>query len=247
VSDYEERTYGEHWASLYDGIFASVDEDQIDLLESLAGDPPRALELGIGTGRLALPLAGRGAEVTGIDISDEMVAKLQEKPGGEQIEVVMGDFAEVGVEGSFPLIYLAFNTLFGLLDQERQIACFHNVAAHLEPGGRFVLDCFVPDMTRFDKFNKRIGAVSINSTEEHDFEISVHRPSEQRVDSHHVRRLADGDTVVLPVSVRYAWPTELDLMGRLAGLELENRWEWYDRTAYTDSSSRHVSVYRKPG
>ena len=247
MSVYEERTYGERWAGYYDGIFTTVDDDQIDLYESLAGDPSRALELAIGTGRLALPLAGRGVEVTGIDISEEMVARLREKPGGGDIEVVMGDFADVGVDASFPLIYLAFNTLFGLLSQERQVTCFRNVSEHLDPGGVFVIDCFVPDMTRFDKQNKRIGATTLDSNVEHGYEISVHRPAEQRVESHHVRRLAGGETVVLPVSVRYAWPAELDLMACLAGLELDNRWEWYDKTPFSDSSSRHVSVYRKPG
>lgn len=247
MSDYEESTYGQRWSVYYDEIFTEADEDQIDFLESLAGDPPRALELAIGTGRIALPLASRGVRVSGIDISDEMVAKLRAKPGGEDLEVVMGDLADVDVEGTFRLVYLAFNTLFGLLSQERQIDCFRNVAAHLEAGGRFVLDCFVPDMTRFDRFNKRIGTNSIDSIEEHSFEISVHHPVEQRVDSHHVRRLATGEVVMLPVSVRYAWPSELDLMARLASLELEARWEWYDKTPFTDSSTRHVSVYRKPG
>jgi SAM-dependent methyltransferase len=244
MGDYEPRTYGREWAAEYDTIFTEADPSQIDLLASLAGDPPRALELAIGTGRLALPLQARGVEIRGIDISEEMVAKLREKPGGDDIEVTMGDFAEVDVEDEFSLIYLAFNTLFGLLSQERQLECFANVTAHLEPGGRFVIDCFVPDMTRFDKFNTRIGALRIGDVP--GFELSSHSPAAQKVDSHIVR-LKDDGMVKLPVTIRYAWPAELDLMARLAGLQLEERWEWYDKTPFTDSSTRHVSVYRKPG
>lgn len=244
MGEYDARTYGRIWAEEYDRIFPGTDPAQIDLLATLAGDPPRALELAIGTGRLALPLRQRGVEVSGIDISEEMVAKLKEKPGGEGIQVVMGDFADVDIDGQFPLIYLAFNTLFGLLSQERQITCFENVAAHLERGGRFVIDCFVPDMTRFDKFNTRAGVFT--REESPGLELTVHQPDSQRVESTIVRFMDDGVSR-LPVSIRYAWPSELDLMARLAGLGLEERWEWYDKTPFSDSSGRHVSVYRKPG
>lgn len=243
MGEHDARTYGRTWAEDYDQIFPGFDPAQIELLASLAGDPPRALELAIGTGRLALPLRERGVEVSGIDISEEMVAKLREKPGGEEVEVVMGDFADVGVEGEFPLIYLAFNTLFGLLSQERQIDCYRNVADHLEPGGRFVIECFVPDMTRFDKFNTRAGVFTREG--EPGLELTVHQPAAQRVKSTIVRFLNSG-VRRLPVELRYAWPSELDLMARIAQLELEDRWEWYDRTPFTDSSTRHVSVYRKP-
>lgn len=174
------------------------------------------------------------------------MALLRTKPGGDAVAVVMGDMAEVAVEGSFPLVYLAFNTIFGLLSQERQVRCFENVAAHLEPGGRFVIDCFVPDMKRFDANHTYFGAVGISSNTEHTYELSVHDPLNQSVTSHHVRRRADGSTVVLPVTVRYAWPAELDLMARLAGLDLEERWGWYDRRPFDQSSGQHVSVYNKP-
>ncbi|MGH8945640.1 MAG: class I SAM-dependent DNA methyltransferase [Acidimicrobiia bacterium] len=244
MGEYDARTYGRIWAEEYDRIFPEADPAQIDLLASLAGDPPKALELAIGTGRLALPLRERGVEVSGIDISEEMVAKLREKPGGEAMEVVLSDFADVEVDGKFPLIYLAFNTLFGLLTQERQMMCFANVADHLEPGGSFVIDCFVPDMTRFDKFNTRAGVFT--REEEPGLELTVHQPAAQRVRSTIVRFLDEG-TRRLPVEIRYSWPAELDLMARLAGLALEERWEWYDKTPFTDASTRHVSVYRKPG
>ena len=246
MSDYDERSFGEHWAPFYDAIYSEVEDSTIDLLEGYAGSPPRALELAIGTGRVALPLVDRGVEMTGIDISEEMISKLREKPGGEAVKIAVGDFADVTVEGRFPLVFLGFNTLFALLTQERQITCFQNVAAHLESGGRFVLDCFVPDMKRWDDHNTRMGVSSISSAEEHAYEMSIHHPLEQKTTSHVVRRLADGETVVLPVNIRYAWPSEMDLMARLAGLELENRWGWYDRRPFTEASGQHVSVYRKP-
>ena len=150
------------------------------------------------------------------------------------------------VEGTFPLVYLAFNTLFALLDQERQVDCFVNVARALEPGGRFVLDTFVPDLGRYDHLGTRMGVSSISSTDAHAYELAIHNAIDQTVVAHHVRRLEDGSTVVLPVTVRYAWPSEMDLMGRLAGLDLEERWGWYDRRPFTERSGQYVSVYRKP-
>jgi SAM-dependent methyltransferase len=242
----EEHTYGEVWAPHYDEIYSTADADAIDLLAGFAGDPPRVLELAIGTGRLALPLAERGVDVIGVDISPEMIARLRTKPGGDRIEIVVGDMVEVPVDGTFPLIFLAFNTLFALQSQERQLRCFGNVADHLEPGGRFVIDCFVPDMKRFDSNNTRMGVTSIDSVDEHSYELSVHDPVHQRIVTHQVRRRADGTSTILPVTARYAWPPELDLMAQLAGLELEERWGWYDRRPFTAVSGQHVSVYRKP-
>ena len=244
MSEYDISTYGEFWAPYYDDIFNEADFE-VGLLAELAGDPPRALELAVGTGRLALPLAEAGVTVTGIDISNEMVSKLRAKPGGDGIEVIMGDFADVEVKGTFPLVYLAFNTLFALTSQSRQVECFRNASAALEPGGRFVLDNFVPDLRRFDHNNTRMGVSSISSNEAHAYELSIHDPMTQQVVAHQVRRLEDGSTVVLPVTVRYAWPSELDLMARLAGLYLEDRWGWYDRRPFTEKSGQHVSVYRR--
>jgi SAM-dependent methyltransferase len=246
MSDYGIETYGERWAPFYDSIYEEIDDATIDFLKGLAGRPPRALELAIGSGRIALPLAAAGVQVTGIDVSDEMVALLRAKPGGEAIKVVTGDFADVAVEGGFPLVYLAFNTLFALLEQGRQVECFQNVARALEPGGSFVLDTFVPDLARYDHLGTRMGVSSISSNDAHAYEMSIHDPIRQTVVTHHVRRLEDDTTVVLPVTVRYAWPSELDLMGRLAGLELVERWGWYDRRSYTERSGQYVSVYRKP-
>jgi SAM-dependent methyltransferase len=244
--DYTDETYGERWAPFYDDIFGDVDDSTIDTLEAMAGRTKRALELAVGTGRVAIPLSERGIRVTGIDVSEEMVAKLRDKPGGPAVEVVMGDMADVPVDGEWPLVYLPFNTLFGLLTQERQLECFVNVARHLEPGGRFVLDCFVPDLTRFDALNTRMAVSSITSPQAHAYEVSLHEPVTQRITSHMVRRLDDGTSVVLPVMIRYAWPSEMDLMARIAGLELEHRWGWYDKRPFNERSGQHVSVYRKP-
>jgi SAM-dependent methyltransferase len=246
MKGYDEKTYGERWSPYYDEIYGDVEDAVIELLARHAGDPPRALELAIGSGRIALPLRERGVAITGIDASDEMVAKIRAKAGGEKISVSIADFADVDVDDTFPLIYLAFNTIFVLLTQERQVECFQNVADHLDPGGRFIIDCFVPDVTRFDQYNTRIGVSSIDSVDEHMYEMSIYDPVTQIVDSQVIRRLADGNTLVLPVRVRFAWPSELDLMARLAGLELEDRFGWYDLRPFNERSTSHMSIYRKP-
>src|SRR5690606_30821915 len=160
--------------------------------------------------------------------------------------VVMGDFAEVPVEGTFPLVFLGFNTLFCLLTQDRQVQCFQNVAEHLEPGCRFVLDCFVPDLERRDKYGTRVGLSNLGPDGCDPYERAIHHAAGQVIGVQNVRRLASGQTVVLPLTIRYAWPSEMGLMARIAGLELERRWDWYDRRPFTDKSEAHVSVYRKP-
>lgn len=246
MEGYDERTYGDRWAPYYDDLYSGVEDSVIDLLARHAGEPPRALELAIGSGRIAVPLQERGVEVSGIDASEEMVKRLRAKPGGGTIEVTIGDFGEVNVDGTFPLIYLTFNTLFALLTQEEQVECFRNVAAHLEPGGRFIIDCFVPDLERFDSYNTRMAVSSISSVDEHSYEMAVFDPVGQRISSHIVRRGSDGETTVLPVEVRFAWPSEIDLMARLAGLDLEDRFGWYDLRPFNERSSSHMSIYVKP-
>jgi SAM-dependent methyltransferase len=237
--------YGKSWAPYYDDIFSGVDHE-VGLLASLAGEPARALELGIGSGRVAIPLTKAGVEVAGIDASDDMISLLRAKPGGDEITVIRGDFADVAVDGKYPLIYLPFNTLFALTTQERQIECFANVATALEPGGRFVLDTFVPDLKRWDHHSTRMGVSSISSDTAHAYELSINDPLTQTTKSHHVRTLEDGSTVTLPIDIRYAWPAEMDLMARLASLDLEYRWGWYDKRPFTAESGQHVSVYQKP-
>jgi SAM-dependent methyltransferase len=241
MQDYGPETYGDRIAWAYDSLYESdLDTDAaVDALARLAGAGP-VLELAIGTGRLAIPLAQRGIDICGIDASDEMVARLRSKPGGADIPVTMGDFADVGVEGSFSLIFVAFNTLFALLTQDDQLRCFANAAAHLADGGRFVVEAFVPDLGRFDR-GQRVG-VSAVDIDRVDFEVSRHDAVNQRVDSQHVFVTGEG-TKLAPVSLRYAFPSELDLMARLAGLELQERWGSWHGEPFTHRSTDHVSVY----
>jgi SAM-dependent methyltransferase len=243
MEGYGPATYGDRIADTYDELYAeTLDTDRaVEALAELAGGGP-VLELAIGTGRLALPLAERGLEVHGIDVSERMVARLRAKPGGDAIPVTMGDFAEVPVEREFALIFVAFNTLFGLLTQEDQVRCFVNVAKHLAEGGVFVVEAFFPDLARFDRGQRtQVTQVDANRVM---FDASRHDPVEQRIDSQHVVISEDG-TRLYPVSIRYAFPSELDLMARLAGLELRERWGGWTREPFTADSGRHVSVYAR--
>jgi SAM-dependent methyltransferase len=241
MEPYGPETYGDRIADVYDAFHDLGDETPaaVETLASLAGSGP-VLELAIGTGRLALPLAERGLEVHGIDASEGMVAKLREKPGGERISVTMGDFADVGVEGSYPLVFVVFNTFFALLTQDDQLRCFANVAARLADGGAFVIEAFFPDLARFDR-NQR-AHVTVVETDRVLLDASRHDPVRQRIDSAHVV-IGDGGVRMYPVNLRYAFPSELDLMARLAGLELKERWGGWHREPFSASSLRHVSVY----
>ena len=217
-------------------------EDTVGFLSDLAGPGP-VLELGIGTGRVALPLAQRGHEVHGVDASEAMVEKLRAKIGGENIPVTIGDFAELDIEGEFSLVYVVFNTFFALLSQEEQVRCFENVARRLrDVGGVFVIEAFVPDMTRWDR-NQRIDARHVGN-DSVVLDAARHDPVEQRVVSNHL--IVSGAGVkVYPVRLRYAWPSGLNLMARLAGLHLRERWGGWRREPFTVSSARHVSVYER--
>jgi SAM-dependent methyltransferase len=244
LSDYRPETYGDRWAAIYDEWVTHVRMDAdtaAGFLASLAGGGP-ALELAIGTGRVALPLKARGVEVHGIDASDAMVAKLREKPGGADIPVTMGDFADVGVDGSYPLIYVPFNTFFGLLKQDDQLRCFRNVASHLTDDGVFVVEAFVPDTTRFDR-GQRLQAMRVDLDETH-FEVAVHDPVEQRVTTN-ILVVKDGAIDQYPVQLRYAYPAELDLMAQLAGMRLRDRFGGWNREPFTAASGAHVSVYER--
>jgi SAM-dependent methyltransferase len=241
--EYGPSTYGDRVAHVYDDWFAlreDVDE-AATFLADLAGDGP-ALELAIGTGRIALPLAARGVPVHGIDASEPMVAKLREKPGGADIPVTMGDMADVGVEGTYPLIYLVFNTFFALLTQEDQLRCMRNVAVHLAPGGAFVMQVFVPDLSLFDRGSR----VSVLRVGLDDLLVDMARLDvvEQRVSAQHLA-IQEGRVTQYPVELRYAWPSELDLMARLARLGLRERWASWTRQPFTSSSGQHVSVYER--
>jgi SAM-dependent methyltransferase len=243
MEGYGPETYGDRIADAYDSFYeTTLDTDiAVDTLADLAGDGP-VLELAVGTGRLALPLAARGLEVHGIDASERMVAKLRSKPGGDQVRVTMGDFAGVAVDGTYRLIFVAFNTFFALLTQEDQLRCFANAAAHLADDGVFVIEAFFPDVARFDR-GQRTQTYLVDA-ERVMLDASRHDPVEQRVDSQHVLITEQG-TQLYPVSIRYAFPSELDLMARLAGLELRERWGDWRREPFTADSGRHVSVYAR--
>jgi SAM-dependent methyltransferase len=234
--------YGDRWAPVYDDHYGQVDPGRaVEFLAGLAGDG-RVLELAIGTGRVALPLAARGISVEGVDASAAMVARLRSKPGGESVAVTIGDMAEVPVSGRFRLVYLVFNTLFGLLSQERQAECFGNVAQVLEPGGTFVIECFVPDVARFDH-NQRVQARSVTE-DSAVIEVSRHDKARQRVTTQMITLDAEG-MQLCPVAIRYSWPAELDLMASQAGLRLAERHADWDRRPFTSDSSGHVSVYQR--
>lgn len=240
---YDATTYGDRIAEDYDALYAAHDPgDAVAALVALADGGP-VLELGIGTGRVALPLAATGVRVDGVDASAAMVARLRAKPGGHAIDVRIGDFGRDDLGGPYSLVFVAFNTLFALTSQDDQVACFAHVARALVPGGRFVVEVFVPDLTRFERGQSTV--TTAIGPDHVVIDSSIHHPVEQRVDSMHTIVRADS-TTLLPVVVRYAWPSELDLMARLAGLELEHRWGGWDRRPFDASSGRHVSVWRRP-
>jgi SAM-dependent methyltransferase len=229
--------YDESSAEMFDReVVAPV----VDLLVELAGSG-RALELGIGTGRIALPLAQRGVPVHGIELSGAMVARLRAKPGGDDIHVTIGDFATATVGGTFSLAYLVFNTIFNLTTQEAQVACFRNAAAHLVPGGSFVIEAGVPDVQRLmPGENIRAFRVSENRWGFDEYDIAT-----QRLISHHLD-VVEGRLERVSVPFRYAWPAELDLMAQLAGMRLRERWSGWKREPFTSDSRQHVSIWEKP-
>jgi SAM-dependent methyltransferase len=218
----------------------AVVETTVDFLAELAGDG-RALELGIGTGRVAVPLAARGVPVHGIDMSRAMVARLRAKPGGEQVGVTIGDFATTTVDGTFSVAYLVFNTIENLTTQDAQVACFRNVAAHLEPGGSFVVEVNVPDLRRLppgDPFHVFAATETRWGFDEYDVVT-------QGLVSHHFE-VVDGRIERVSIPFRYVWPAELDLMAELAGMRLRERWSGWKREPFTSESRKHVSVWQTP-
>jgi SAM-dependent methyltransferase len=236
--------FGERVAARYDESTADLFEPAVvdpvvDFLADLAGDGA-ALELGIGTGRIALPLAQRGVRVHGIDLSAEMVARLRAKPGADDIGVTIGDFATATVERTFSLAYLLFNTIMNLTTQDEQVACFQNVAAHLEPGGCFVIEVGIPGLQRLPP-GETVRAFNVSPTRLGFDEYDV---VSQGLISHHYS-VVDGKLEVFSVPFRYVWPSELDLMARLAGMTLRERWSGWKREPFTSESIEHVSVWEK--
>jgi SAM-dependent methyltransferase len=238
---YTHETYGELVANDYDDWYKDFDQDAITMLAELTRNG-RALELGIGTGRIALPLMGKDVEVHGLDASPSMVARMRTKPNGDRVPVNLGNFADVAADGQFALVYVVFNTFFALTTQEEQVRCFRNVATHLTPDGCFLIEAFVPDLTRFAG-EQAIRATNV-MTERVDFDVSQHDSVTQRVVSQKVV-LSDGSVRLYPIEIRYAWPSELDLMAQLAGLRLRHRWSNWQREPFTSQSMKHISVYER--
>ena len=239
MESYGDETYGEGIAEVYDDFFQKFDPACIDLLfEFTAGG--QALELGIGTGRIALPLGAKGVKIQGIDASEAMLAKLWAKPSSVDIEVTKGSFESFQIDGKFKLIYVVFNTFFALLTQEAQINCFQCVAEHLSPDGVFLIEAFVPNLARFDE-HQTVRATHVSEKRVR-LEVSQHDPIAQQSISQHVL-ISETETRLYPVKIRYAWPTELDLMARLAGLSLQHRWSSWTKVEFNATSKYHISVY----
>ena len=237
--------FGERVAATYDqssaDMFApAVVDPVVDFLAGLAGDGA-ALELGVGTGRIALPLSRRGVPVHGIDLSEAMVARLRAKPGADRIGVTIGDFATTTVDGRFAVAYLVFNTIGNLTTQDEQVACFQNAAAHLQPGGCFVLEVGVPQLQRLPP-GETVRAFALSPTHLGFDEYDV---ASQGLISHHYT-VQDGRLERYSLPLRYVWPAELDLMARLAGMTLRERWSGWRREPFTSDSTGHVSVWEKP-
>lgn len=229
--------YDESAAEMFDP--AAVDP-VVDFLVALAGEGP-ALELGIGTGRIALPLAQRGVPVHGIDLSKAMVARLRAKPGGDHIGVTIGDFATTRVPGSFTVAYLVFNTIMNLTTQAAQVACFRNAAAHLGSGGCFVIEVAVPGLQRLPP-GETIRAYDVSGS---GWSFDEYDVATQGLTSHHFE-LVDGSLHRFRAPFRFVWPSELDLMAELAGLALRERWSGWKREPFTSASRQHVSVWERP-
>jgi SAM-dependent methyltransferase len=241
----DEGYFGERVAAVYDehsaGMFdPAVVGPAVETLAELVGDGA-ALEFAIGTGRIALPLAERGVRVVGIDSSEAMLARLREKPGADGIQAMVGNMAATRVDGEFSLVYLVFNTIFNLVTQDGQVACFQNAAAHLRSGGRFVIEARVPELQRLP-----LGQTVLPWRADPDgMSYYVYDTVTQRLSGRHYH-LADGRFQPSPIEMRYAWPAELDLMARLAGMRLQDRWGGWKREPFTGLSPAHVSVYEKP-
>jgi len=236
--------FGEKVAARYDEssgeqFDSAVIAATVDFLAGLAGDGT-ALELGIGTGRIAVPLAQRGVRVHGIDLSEAMVVRLRAKPGAEEIQVTIADFATTRVDGEFSLVYLVFNTIENLTTQDAQVACFQNAAAHLVPGGCFLVEVEVPQLQRLPPGETaRPFHVSPERLGFDDYDVV-----RQGLVSHH-HWLEDGRWQALAMPFRYVWPAELDLMARLAGMTLRERFGDWNREPFTADSTKHVSVWQK--
>lgn len=232
--------FGERYAAEYDQTAWLDPAPAVEFLAGLVPARAQVLELAVGTGRVAIPLAQRGLAVEGIEGSAAMVEQMRAKPGGAAIPAVVGDMADVPVTGRFQLAYLVYNTLFNLPSQERQVDCFRNVARVLDPGGLFVIECFIQDVTDFDH-GQRVATRTL-AEDLVETEFLLHDPVAQTVTYQRVTFDAQG-TTLRPLRLRYCWPSELDLMARLSGMRLRERYSGFDRSPFTGMSRSHVSVY----
>jgi SAM-dependent methyltransferase len=242
MATYDESTYGERIAEIYDNLTQEFRTDAPAAVEFLAplAKGRRVLELGIGTGRIALRLAERGIRMHGVDASPSMVEKLRSKPGGAEIPVEMGNFANLKIGGRFSLVYVVFNTFFGILTQDDQVRCFARVAKRLTPDGAFVIEAFMPNLSQYDRGQRT--STTLISDESTILNVSKLDAAEQRVRSQHIV-IDDAGTHRYPVELRFAYPPELDLMARIAGMRLRERWGGWDRRPFTSESANHISVY----
>ncbi len=218
----------------------AVVEPAVEFLAGLAGGGA-ALELGIGTGRIALPLSQRGVRTSGIELSAAMAARLREKPGGQDIDVVIGDFATTKAGGPFTLAYLVYNTIMNLTTQDDQVACFRNVAEHLESGGTFVIEVGVPNLRRLPP-GETIQAFTVQPTH---FAFDEYTDLVGQISYSHHYHVRGDRLEVFSAPFRYVWPSELDLMARLAGMTLRERWSDWNRAPFTGESEKHISVWQK--
>ena len=239
MNDYRPSTYGEQIAEVYDQLYPGVEAAALDLIVEFAKGG-RALELGVGTGRFAIPLSQRGVPITGVDASEAMLTKLRAKPGSEAIETHLADFSDFSLGKKYKLVYIPFNTIFAALTQRSQIQLFSCAAAHLEPQGCFLVEAFVPDLSRFTRGQNLTlldadgGGVHIDATQLDS--------TNQILTGQHIF-LSEKGARLYPVKLRFAYPPELDLMARLAGLTLKNRWGGWDKREFTAESSKHISTY----
>ncbi|MFM2076412.1 MAG: hypothetical protein RJA49_302 [Actinomycetota bacterium] len=239
---YDDRSYGDAFADVYDEWYADISDvaATVATLSDLAGSGP-VLELGVGTGRLALPLAAAGVEVQGVDSSDAMLARLRAKPGGDEVRATVGDMVTGLPDGPFALVFVAYNTIFSLLTQARQEACFDAVAARLLPAGAFAVEAFVPETGSGASSSVTVRSVTADRVV---LSVSTADADEQRAEGHYVDITEAGGVRLRPWSIRWATPQQLDAMATRAGLRLEARWSGFDRAPFGPDSARHVSIYR---
>ena len=233
-------SFGEDVAAHYDDDLRGDEAETVACLERLARGGP-ALELAIGTGRIGLPLAARGIRVDGIEQSSAMIDRLRAKPGGEALAVVHADMADVPVTGTYRLVYVVFNTLFNLLTQDDQVRCFVNVSRHLDDDGLFLVEALVPDSLYRLPDQQYVAAEAVGLRQV-TLDVGRYDPVTQLLDESHVTVAPDGITLA-PIVTRYVWPSEMDLMARLAGMRLHHRWAGWHEEPFDAHSVRHVSVY----